>query len=441
MQHDHEDFSLIPRLPTNLPTERRALLAGIGGLAAGAFLAGKANAGPLTPPPGPITPTPGPEPRIAINQTNTPGDAGNTFRITQPGSYYLTGNIVGESGKNGIQIVASGVALDLCGFDLAGVPGSGSGVYVGTSDLTNITVLNGSVRNWGNSGVSIGFVSTNCRLEGVHASGNGADGIRASVGSAVIACSASSNGGRGITANLASTITSCAATSNAGDGIAAGAYNTVSHCNMYFNGVHGISCGSGCTVSYCSANSNGARGFSVLNSCIISHCVATLNAGHGIDGVGNFPGSLSAVSVTCCTAQLNSGSGIAVSNGSTVVGCIARSNDQNGIECLSACTIRNNTCSSNGVSAANGAGIRASSSDNCIDGNNCTSSNRGITVDGSGNFIVRNTCSGNTVNYQIAVNNRYGPILNISASGTLAVIGSSASGTLGSADPHANFTY
>src|SRR5438034_11001068 len=84
-------------------------------------------AGSLTPPAGPITGTMKSitevEPRIAINATNTPGDTNSLFKITQPGSYYLTGNIAGVASKHGIEIVASGVTLDLNGFDLVGVTG------------------------------------------------------------------------------------------------------------------------------------------------------------------------------------------------------------------------------------------------------------------------------------------------------------------------------
>ncbi len=109
-------------MPDNfpLPTDRRALLAGLGGLAAGTFLtAGRAEAGPLNPPAAPAS-TPGPEPRIAVNAQNTPGNPDNLFRITQPGSYYLTGNIIGQSGRNGIQIAADNVTIDLMGFALLG---------------------------------------------------------------------------------------------------------------------------------------------------------------------------------------------------------------------------------------------------------------------------------------------------------------------------------
>jgi hypothetical protein len=146
---DHDSTS------SNLPTDRRALLAGLGGLAAGAFVAGRAKAGPLDPPAGPITSTGKTltevEPRTAITATNTPGDADSVFKITQPGSYYLTGNVTGEVGKHGIEIVVSGVTLDLNGFDLAGVPGMGDfdGILITAPSITNTSVRNGSVRDWG----------------------------------------------------------------------------------------------------------------------------------------------------------------------------------------------------------------------------------------------------------------------------------------------------
>ena len=102
----------------------------VGTLALGGALV--ALAGPLSPPGGPVASTGKTltevEPRIAVNATNTPGTATSLFKITQPGSYYLTGNITGVSGKNGIEIAASGVSLDLTGFDLSGVPGSLDGV-------------------------------------------------------------------------------------------------------------------------------------------------------------------------------------------------------------------------------------------------------------------------------------------------------------------------
>src|SRR6185369_7398513 len=84
------------------------------------------NAGNLNPPAGPVASTMKTlsevEPRIPINATTTPGDADSIFRITQPGSYFLTGNITGVNGKHGIEVAASSVTIDMRGFDLVGVP-------------------------------------------------------------------------------------------------------------------------------------------------------------------------------------------------------------------------------------------------------------------------------------------------------------------------------
>src|SRR3569833_2813795 len=53
------------------------------------------------------------EARTIVNAANTPGDAANTFIISAPGSYYLTGNLTGASGKHGSSIQADHVTLDL----------------------------------------------------------------------------------------------------------------------------------------------------------------------------------------------------------------------------------------------------------------------------------------------------------------------------------------
>lgn len=135
-------------------------------------------AGPLSPPSGPIASTyktlAEVEPRIAINATNTPGDALNSFIISQPGSYYLTGNITGVSGKSGIKITASNVTLDLNGFTLQGVSGSQYGILALVFP-NNCTVRNGTVNGWDQSGVTIsspGGAGRGSIIESIHAYGN-----------------------------------------------------------------------------------------------------------------------------------------------------------------------------------------------------------------------------------------------------------------------------
>ncbi len=151
--------------------DRRALIAGIGGLAAGATLfARNAKAGPLTPPPGPIGSTGRTvqdiydkiartdaglaEPRIPVQ--SLPGSATAVHVISQPGSYYLSTNLIGESGKSGIEISSENVCLDLGGHQMIGVPGSIHAISAigGFATLRNVRIHNGSIRLWGGSGVA-----------------------------------------------------------------------------------------------------------------------------------------------------------------------------------------------------------------------------------------------------------------------------------------------
>jgi parallel beta-helix repeat protein len=348
-------------------------------------------AGPLAPPAGPVAPTPGPEPRTAINATNTPGDPDSLYKITLPGSYYLTGNITGVSGLSGIEIAASGVTIDLNGFDLQGVPGSLDAVTNSGLSQTNLAVSNGSVRNWGGDGVDLSAsVAFGCCVERVVSSGNSGAGIRISVGSTASNCTAFSNGGHGI-----ATGTDC----------------TISGCSVYASGQNGINAGVGSTITLCTAFSN---------------------TGSGIVAAG------SGCTISNCTSGRNSASGINAGTGGTVLNCTSSANNADGIVLADLCVIRGNNCTGNGFIANDGAGIHATSTDNRIEGNNCTGADRGIDVDFSGNFISRNVCSGNTNNWDVVSGNI---ILVVNAATAGAVTGNAGGTAPGSTDPNANFTY
>lgn len=106
------------------------------------LLAAHALAGDLTPPPGPPAPTMKTlaevEPRTPITQADIP------LTITQPGSYYLAGNISSAS-SFAIRITAPSVTLDLEGFTIAGAGADlSSGVIVSGA---NAVVRNGRVTN------------------------------------------------------------------------------------------------------------------------------------------------------------------------------------------------------------------------------------------------------------------------------------------------------
>ena len=350
------------------------------------------SAGDLNPPPGPVAPTPGPEPRTAVNSTNTPGDAGNIFKITQRGSYYITGNISGEVGKHGIGIAASGVTLDLNGFDLLGVVGSLDGVSVIVSGTSNIAVSNGSVREWGDMGVDL---ATNnaiaSRVARVRASDNSSTGIGLGTGSAISNCEVKNNL----------------------DGIFVNNGSTISGCTAYNNNSHGFSASNGCSITGCTSYDNDNSGFVAASGCTI----------------------------TDCTAYQNSAIGISTNNGTTVARCTVRLNTLDGISCGSSCQILDNTCTTNGNGLGSGAGIRAGGNDNRVVGNNCTGADRGVEAVSAGNIILRNSCAGNGSDWELAANNVFGPIVDRRAPASLAVSGFSAPSSLGSTDSNANFSY
>jgi len=470
------------------------------------FLAGTALysysawAGPLNPPAGPVTSTyktlTEVEPRTAVNATNTPGDADSLYKITQPGSYYLTGNITGVVGKHGIEIVASGVTLDVMGFELLGVPGSLDGISA-TVGVNNVEVRNGSVRSWGDEGLdftnggSIGIADVNaltcagfgisinqnstatrckmnsngaggiatginCVVIGCAAYGNTGGGILAWVGCRVVDCTAFTNTGDGISAGNGSTITGCSATDSTSDGIAVTNGCTISNCSASSNDVHGINAGNDCVITDCSTRSNFGGGINSGNGCTITNCSASLNSGTGVntassgtitncsayDNGANGIVTGTSCAVSNCTANFNTGHGIFVGSFNMVIDCSAIANTLDGIRTdTGGCAIRGNTCQSNGIGGI-GAGIHSvTGSDNRIEGNNCTGADRGIEVNGAGNIIIRNTCSGNTTNWVISVGNSVGPIV-VAGFNAAAISGNGpVASTLGSTDPHANFTY
>ncbi|GMV26507.1 MAG: hypothetical protein AMXMBFR58_25380 [Phycisphaerae bacterium] len=182
------------------PSDRRLILAGVG-LAGVAALSRLAKAGPLDPPPGPVEPTGRTlndlydkvartdaglaEPRIPVQ--SLPGSGTAVHVIDQPGSYYLTGNVAGATGKHGIEIRSSDVTLDLAGFALQGRSDALHGITAG--GYSGIRVFNGDVGGWGGDGVQLGY---GCLAESVRAASNGGYGIRIASG-VVNGCSARSN--------------------------------------------------------------------------------------------------------------------------------------------------------------------------------------------------------------------------------------------------------
>ncbi len=385
-----------PALPA---WDRRALLAGLGGLAAGAFVASRAGAGPLDPPDGPVAPTGKPladlEPRTAISDEHTPGDRDSVYRITQPGSYYLTGPVAGQSGKHGIKIEADDVTLDLMGFAVRGVRGSLDGIATGGQARTRISIRNGIITGFDGDGIDVvegGAPTHSALIEGIHAAANGGHGLSVWDGAVIARCTASHNALRGISANA------------------------------------------NCVVSACSALQNGAHGIFCFENCSIVESTGRLN---GTGGIGASFGGV----VLTCSASHNSENGIDIGQGCVVSGCAASSNTLHGISAVSGNLLRANTCDRNGSGDA-GAGIYLYGSANRVEDNNCTRADRGIqAISNNGrNIILRNTCSQNTVNWDIVAGNSVAPIV-VAGVNAGSIVGDAFAGSLGTTDPHANFTY
>lgn len=399
-------------------------------LTAGLCLTTAAFGGPLTPPAGPVTSSYKTlnevEPRIAINATNTPGDFEALFVITSPGSYYLTGNITGASGKKGIKIAANNVTLDLSGFAMLGGGVADDAIFA--TFVTNTTIRNGNIQNWVKEGID-GYNGANCRVDGilVDSSINGY-GIITGKGSVITGCTVR-NSGAGIVTTEGSTVRDCTASGN-GTGFAIGWGNTVSGCTAQDSTAGpGFQTAPGCTLVQCAALSNHSAagfGFDLGGGNTVTACSANNNDQDGF----HVQTGTSNVLISTCTAQANKGNGIKTENGIgfTITGNNCSRNNVNGIWVSGGSTVTNNTCENNGtlVGAAT-SGIYVSFSYNRIDGNHVLASTYGIAVAAgmTNNLVVRNTATLCTTHYSFPAGVTYGAI-NALATGSFAETNSMA---------------
>jgi hypothetical protein len=157
--------------------------------------------GSLTPPPGPPAPVMKSldqlEPRTPLSQATTPGAAESVFRISAPGSYYLTGHLSVPAAFSGIEIASDGVTLDLGGFTITGQSGSHYGINASPNPRRSLTVRNGSIRTMGRESIYASAAARDNVFENLIISGGIRSGIWA--GNATVRnCAVSQNGGIGI---------------------------------------------------------------------------------------------------------------------------------------------------------------------------------------------------------------------------------------------------
>ncbi len=336
------------------------------------------TAGTLTPPPGPITPTMKPlseiEPRIPLSQLSAPGDSGNQFRISQPGSYYLTGNITGVAGKTCIYVASSGVTLDLNGFTLQGVAGSLIGVRVNSDSNA---VRDGIIRDF-NVGINA-YEAIGVRLQNLTADSNDNQGIQAGRGAVVESCA----------------VTGCSI------GFDVFESATLSNCTAITCGI-GFDIAGAAVLTNCTANGSSTQGFTAQESAVLTDCTAFDSIGAGFVATAR-------CRLTRCNSR-NNQYGFLLTEANAVVECTATSNSSNGVlisgnaNSVERSTMHENTGS--GIYVASGAG-------NNIDGNLLTYNGlNGLNVSTAANLAVRNRARGNSAgNYMFNASSDYGVIL------------------------------
>jgi hypothetical protein len=192
----------------------------------------------------------------AQNGGVTAGDApGFPVTISVSGSYLLAGNLtVSDANTHAIHITADHVTLDLGGFRIDGPSAPGAGVAI-FSEGSNITIVNGTVAEFGSGGIFL--LGNSHRVENVRALLNGGRGIFAGANSAISRCIATFNGHTGITIG-SGTVSGNTSESNGVYGISA-SDATVTNNSVRQNGSHGLWLGpaSGYAYNVLSENNRG----------------------------------------------------------------------------------------------------------------------------------------------------------------------------------------
>jgi parallel beta-helix repeat protein len=436
------------------------------------------------------------------------------FGMNHSGKARLTGDLVqANESRPGIIIASDNVTIDLNGYALIGVGAGGTtGTYSGSLDLddppdttgtafttrdgiviavdyADITIKDGTIRNWGADGIDGAFDVRNSRFENLILTANdenglavdesnliknciarlnGENGFELENGNVIINCTAEYNGIDGINAGDSNSIKNCTASFNEDAGIQAAQYNTISGCTAEVNTADGILTSSDSTVSGCTANGNGDDGIDLANNCTLVDSTASDNTDNGVEvtvnstiigcvaednGDRGFDLANNGSSIFKSTASSNVFGGIDAGTASLVVECVAYDNGNNsddstsslgedfGFRVANDCTIRNCVADSNGSTIAgyaedeDGAGIICTSNDTRIEGNSVTDNIVGIRVSTTGCFIIRNTAAtNNSSNYNIDANNAYGPIVDVQGVGDI-------SSTSNANHPWANFEF
>ena len=214
-----------------------------------------------------------------------PGDADATHVISESGSYYLTGNLTGESGKHGIKVDADNVTIDLKGFGLIGVAGSADGVFFASGTVAG-AVVNGVVRSWGEAGIDAANLKMG-RFASITSEGNGGAGIFLGDDSEAQDCLVRENNSFGISAAKNCLIRNCVARSNQAGGFKLFSRGAVKDCIADDNNFEGVLANFEAQISNCNLAFNG-QGIVVGSACHVfkNNCIGNNEIGIRCSGTG-----------------------------------------------------------------------------------------------------------------------------------------------------------
>jgi len=281
------------------------------------------------------------------------------YTITNPGSYYLTGNLTVNTG-NAININTNQVTLDLNGFTIVSTASSANGAAVKLNmpyGNRDVTILNGHIKGGvTNNGSGLfsgpGFAQgiggsnppLNTRVAGVSVSGCSFYGINVGKSlepNTVESCSVTSVGSYGI---YASTVKTCLAIDCGGAAILADQVSDSKGASTYSEGINCVS------AQNCTGTSIGGSGIIVETA---ANCYGYSSSGDG----------LAATTAMNCNGYTFSGRGLAVKS---AMNCYGESSTGTGIqaETASFCTAYQSGGTAIQATVANG--CRAISGTNII---------------------------------------------------------------------------
>ena len=218
------------------------------------------------------------------------------YEIVEPGSYYLTRDLITEkstaSGSSVIviRIISSNVTLDLNGFTIAQTNPTiftfETGIQI-NGFTRNVVVKNGTIKGFGYNGITGSSSTQGSIFQDLIVTGNGRNGIDCGDYSTFINVVVNDNLRNGLEAEGNAQIRNCTAIGNGEAGFQVREYSQIFHSSASENGTYGIYArASNNTIDACHAEENAITGIYALGENIIRNCICINNRHYGINSFG-----------------------------------------------------------------------------------------------------------------------------------------------------------